>query len=68
MYFILRNLSPKVNSALTNIHLLALFHTQDVKRYGFSAILEPIVRNIKILESSGIKLPHSDEPIHGTIA
>lgn len=68
MYFVLRNMSPKVNSALMNIHLLALFHTQDIKRYGFNAILEPIVRDIKILESSGIKLPLSEEPIRGTIA
>lgn len=68
MYFVLRNLSPKVNSALMNIHLLALFHTQDVKRYGFNAILEPIVCDIKIHASSGIKLPLSEEPIRGTIA
>lgn len=42
MYFVLRNLSPKINSALMNIRLLALFHTEDVKKYGFNAILEPL--------------------------
>lgn len=68
IYFVLRNLSSKVNSALMNIHLLALFHTQDVKRYGFNAILDPIVRDFKILETSGITLPISEDPVHGTIA
>lgn len=28
IYFVLRNLTPKVNSALMNIHLVALFHSQ----------------------------------------
>ena len=51
-----------------NIHLLALFHTEDLKKYGFDAILEPIVHDLKVLESTGINVPFSDEPVHGTIA
>ena len=68
IYFVLRNLSPKINSSLMNIHLLALFHTADIKRYGFDAILEPIVRDLKVLETIGIDLPFSDEPVKGSIA
>ena len=34
LYFVLRNLPPKLNSALINIHLVALFHAEDVKKYG----------------------------------
>lgn len=66
IYFVLRNLSPKIKSALMN--LLALFHTGDVKKYGFNAILEPFVHDMKILECTGIEVPFSDEPVHGTIA
>ncbi|XP_022043364.1 uncharacterized protein LOC110946095 [Acanthochromis polyacanthus] len=62
VYFVLRNLSPKIHSALMNIHLLALFHTEDVKKYGFNAILEPFVHDLKILECTGIEVPFSDEP------
>ena len=32
LYFVLRNLPPKLNSVLMNIHLVALFHTEDVKK------------------------------------
>lgn len=31
---------------LANIHLCALFHAQHLKRYGFSEILAPVVRDI----------------------
>lgn len=41
LYFTLRNFSPKHNSNLQNIHLVALFHAQNVKTYGFSKILDP---------------------------
>lgn len=51
-----------------NIHLLALFHTQDVSKYGFNVILEPLINDINILESQGLSLPFSDEQIYGTIA
>lgn len=68
LYFIVRNLPPKFNSVLMNIHLLALFHTQDVSKYGFDVILDPLINDIKILESQGLSLPFSDEQIYGTIA
>lgn len=68
IYFVLRNFSPKINSSLMNIHLVALFHSQDIKKYGINAILEPLVRDLKILESTGIVVPFSDKPVHGTIA
>lgn len=68
IYFILRNFSPKINSALMNIHLISLFHSDDVKKYGFNAVLEPLVRDIKVLEISGIHVPFFDEPVHGTVA
>ena len=67
LYFILRNLPPKFNSALMNIHLVALFHTEDLKKYGFNPILEPLINDIKALESCGLDLPFSAEKVHGTI-
>lgn len=47
----------KWNSFLANIHLRALFHAQDLKRYGFSKILALVVRDIKVLEKDGIEIP-----------
>lgn len=53
-YFILRNFPDYVNSELNNIHLLALFHTEDAKKYGLNSILKHIIPDIKILETLGI--------------
>lgn len=67
IYFTIRNFSPKCNSCLTNIHLCALFHAQDVKTYGFDMLLAPIVQDLRILESKGIYIPLFKEYIHGSI-
>ncbi len=37
------------------------------KKYGFDPILEPLIRDIKILESDGIELPVSTSKVYGTI-
>ncbi len=47
IYFILRNLPPKVNSVLMNIHLVALFHSEDVKKYGFEPILKLLIKDFR---------------------
>ncbi|XP_038137605.1 uncharacterized protein LOC119781269 [Cyprinodon tularosa] len=51
-----------------NIHLVALFHTDDVKKYSFDPILQPLIDDIKVLESHGISLPHSAVNVRGTIS
>lgn len=53
--------------ALSNIHLVALFHTEDLRRYGFDSILEPLINDIRTLESCGLDLPFSAEKVYGTI-
>ena len=68
LYFVLRNLPPKFNSAVMNNHLVALFHTEDVKKYGFDPILQPLINYIKTLESHGLDLPFSTEKVHGTMS
>lgn len=67
IYFTLRNFPPIFNSTLSNIYLCALFHAQDVKRYGFNSVLEPLVSDLKILENEGLKVPTCDRVIHGTV-
>ena len=39
-----------------------------MKKYGFNAILEPLVHDLKVFECTGIEVPFSDEPVHRTIA
>ncbi|XP_047658047.1 uncharacterized protein LOC113658066 [Tachysurus fulvidraco] len=67
IYFTIRNISPKYNSSLLNIHLVALFHAQDIKIYGFDKILEPLVQDISTLETNGIRIPLFDHTVYGTI-
>lgn len=67
VYFILRNLSQKLNSVLMNIHLVALFHSEDLKKYGFEPILKPLIDDLKILETEGIQLPFSATPVKSSV-
>ncbi|XP_023199004.1 uncharacterized protein LOC111610276 isoform X1 [Xiphophorus maculatus] len=67
IYFTLRNFSPIFNSSLLNIHLCALFHAQDIKRYSFNLILEPLVNDLKVLETEGLKIPTFEPVIYGTV-
>lgn len=67
VYFTLKNLPSKFNSVLLNVHLVSLFHTADVKTYGFDEIMKPLIRDLKILETQGVQLPFFDEPLLGTV-
>lgn len=65
IYFILRNFPDFLNSQLSQIHLLALFYSEDAKKYGFNAILNHILPDIRILEITGILIGR--EIFRGTI-
>lgn len=69
VYFGLRNLPPECNSSLSNIHLCLLFNSLDREAYGFGRIFEPLLQEIKILESSGIQVEMQGQnfQLYGTI-
>ncbi|XP_026018914.1 uncharacterized protein LOC113019411 [Astatotilapia calliptera] len=67
IYFVLRNLPPELNSVVMNIHLVALFHSEDLKKYGFDPILKPLVDDLKILETEGMQVPFSATPVRGSL-
>ncbi|KAF7651237.1 hypothetical protein LDENG_00113750, partial [Lucifuga dentata] len=67
IYFTLKNLPPKFNSVLMNVHLTALFYTEDLKTYGFDNILKPLIDDLKILETEGIQLPFIEQPLFGSV-
>ena len=50
-YFILGNLRPKYRSKLRNVQLLAVVKKSLIDKYTISAILRPIVEDIKKLVS-----------------
>lgn len=51
IYFTLGNIDPSLRSKLQAITLLAVFKSNYVKKCGFNAILQPIVDDVKKLES-----------------
>ena len=51
-----------------NIHLVVLYHTQDLQKYSFDVVLEQLINVLKILECQSLSLPFSDEPLYGTVS
>ncbi|XP_047145213.1 uncharacterized protein LOC124818403 isoform X1 [Hydra vulgaris] len=52
-YFTIKNFPPAANSALSNIHLLALAHSEDIKWYTTDPVMEVIVQQLKDLHDEG---------------
>ena len=69
VYFSLRNLPAEYNSSLANIHLCLLFNSIDKETYGFTKILQPLLDDIKYLESHGIAVDIKGQThlLYGTI-
>lgn len=52
-YFIVKNLPNTFNSCFANVHLVSLCYSQDLKTYGFNAVLDKFVREVKRLSEDG---------------
>jgi hypothetical protein len=59
-YFTNLSLSPRFNSTLANIHLLAMCHTNDIKKDAFNQLLSNIVSELKDLGNNGIAFENND--------
>lgn len=73
IYFIIRNIPPEFASRLDNIYLVALCDSRIVSKYGYNVILDPIVNEIKKLETEGISVDVGSDTEHkivlrGTLA
>lgn len=66
-YFCLNNLPFGLNSVLENIHLVALCHKSDIKKFGINPVLEVIVQDLKILETDGIYVENLNLFIKGAL-
>lgn len=54
IYCTFPNLPNEFNACLKNIMLVALFYSADIKTFGLSSILRPIIDEIKIFGTQGI--------------
>ncbi|XP_026114794.1 uncharacterized protein LOC113093153 isoform X1 [Carassius auratus] len=67
LYWILGNLPPGLHSALSSIYLAALIKSEDVNEYGYSAALEPLIKDLVILEQHGIFVSKLGKCVKGTV-
>lgn len=67
LYWILCNLPPGCNSALSSIYLAALIRSNDLNCYGYEKVLKPVLNDLIILEQSGVSLSKLGKTVKGTV-
>ncbi len=63
-YFLVGNIETKYWSSLSNIHLALLCPYSVVKNCGYESVLEPLLNDIRVLESEGIVIDVDSEKHH----
>lgn len=67
VYWILSDLPLKYRSSLTSINLTLLCKSVDVKKYGFSRVFEPLLKDLVTLEENGVFVSKFEKNIKGTV-
>ena len=67
VYWVLSDLPLKYRSSLTSINLAVLCKSVDVKKYGFSQVLEPLIKDLDTLETNGVFISKLGKHIKGTV-
>ena len=63
-YFVIKNFPATANSSLHNIHLLALAHAADLKKYTADAVMRRIVSELKELHEVGFTVQSDSQVQH----
>ena len=66
-YVSLQNLPSYLRSNLKFIYPIIICYTEDIKKYGFTKILQPFMRELNILENIGICLGFEKKNYFGTL-
>lgn len=54
VYWIVLNLPAQFRAGLTSIQLAALGKSVDVRKFGYEKFLEPLIKDLKLIEQQGI--------------
>ena len=67
VYWILSNLPPGQHSSLSSIYLAVLCKSSYIKEYGYGKVLEPLLRDLVVLEEHGVFVTQIGKNIKGTV-
>jgi hypothetical protein len=70
LYLMIRNFPKAVQSKLESIFLVSLWYAADAKKYGYNKLLEPVVSELKQLESDDglrVVLRGEEKILHGAL-
>lgn len=58
---------PGPHSALSSIYLAALCKSEDLRKFGYDDVLDPLLKDLVILEKRGVFITQLNECIKGTV-
>ena len=67
IYWVIVNLPVKYRSSLSSIYLALLCKSVDTKTFGFDRVVEPLLRDLQLLENEGIYISRLGTSIRGTV-
>ncbi|XP_063763029.1 uncharacterized protein LOC134880193 [Eleginops maclovinus] len=67
IYWVIANLPIRLRSTLSSIYLAALCKTVHIKQYGYSKVLEPLIRDLQHLETTGVFVKRLGSCVKGTV-
>lgn len=67
VYWVLANVPPKYQSALHAIQLAILVKAVDLHKYGYAAVLAPLLRDVNALEQDGVSIERVGLNVRGNV-
>ncbi|XP_042084783.1 uncharacterized protein LOC102293912 isoform X2 [Haplochromis burtoni] len=67
VYWVIADIPAQLRSSLTSIFLAILCKADDVKRFGYSTVLEPLLKDLVSLEEEGLYVPALGRKVKGTV-
>lgn len=67
IYWVIANVPVKYRSSLSSIYLALLCKSVDAKTFGYERIVEPLLRDLQLLENQGIYISRLGISIKGTV-
>jgi len=67
VYWVVLNLPAKFRSGLHSIQLAVLGKSDDVRLFGYEKFLDPLMKDLKCLEQTGVFVPALSQYLKGTV-